>query len=235
MNRMAEELQCDPARVFDHLVDGELTDAERRELLTALDDEPAGWRRCALAFLEAQCWRADLSTLRAEPPVTAGAAQRTAGGRTAWARRLGLSLALAASVAASFVMGLWTKPGASPWGQPGQFARSGVVPDGADQAVAQSSQPAALPPGWRTVKVGLPGGGGQREQVDVPVRPAEQVDWDWVANQPSSLTPNMIRALEQQGLRVTRERQVWPIELEDGRQLILPVDQLDLHYVGGTR
>ena len=42
---------------FDRLVDGELSEEERRELLAGLDNEPGGWRRCALAFLEAQCWK----------------------------------------------------------------------------------------------------------------------------------------------------------------------------------
>ena len=42
---------------FDRLVDDELSEEERRELLGRLDDEPGGWRRCALAFLEAQCWK----------------------------------------------------------------------------------------------------------------------------------------------------------------------------------
>ena len=41
-------------RRLDLLVDGELSEAERRELLQHMDEEPEGWRRCpALAFLEA--------------------------------------------------------------------------------------------------------------------------------------------------------------------------------------
>ena len=39
---------------FDLLADGELSEAQRRELLAGLDDEPGGWRQCATAFLEAQ-------------------------------------------------------------------------------------------------------------------------------------------------------------------------------------
>src|SRR4029079_10623055 len=45
---------------FDRLVDGEMTASERRQLLESLDSRPEGWRRCALAFLEAQSWREDL-------------------------------------------------------------------------------------------------------------------------------------------------------------------------------
>src|SRR5437660_1111223 len=44
----------DDDRLLDRLVDGELPDAERRKLLLKFEKEPDGWRRCALAFLEAQ-------------------------------------------------------------------------------------------------------------------------------------------------------------------------------------
>ena len=52
--------------LLDRLVDGELSPAERRELLASLDGRPDGWRRCALAFLEAQTWRGELPQLVAE-------------------------------------------------------------------------------------------------------------------------------------------------------------------------
>jgi hypothetical protein len=46
---------------LDRLVDGELTADEERQLLGALDDSPDGWRRCALAFVEARTWRRELA------------------------------------------------------------------------------------------------------------------------------------------------------------------------------
>jgi hypothetical protein len=49
----------DPA-LLDRLVDGELPEAQRRNLLSSLDGRPEGWRQCALAFLEAQSWSAAL-------------------------------------------------------------------------------------------------------------------------------------------------------------------------------
>ncbi len=44
-------------RSIDLLIDGELDEGARRILLEKLDAEPDGWRRCALAFLEAQAWQ----------------------------------------------------------------------------------------------------------------------------------------------------------------------------------
>ncbi len=55
MNRLATFKDEDSR--FDRLVDGEMSDEERYRFLAALDDEPGGWRRCALAFLEDQAWR----------------------------------------------------------------------------------------------------------------------------------------------------------------------------------
>src|SRR5271169_215402 len=52
-----------PERQVDLLVDGELSEADRRALLLQLEHEPDGWRRCALAFLEAQCWQAELGRI----------------------------------------------------------------------------------------------------------------------------------------------------------------------------
>jgi hypothetical protein len=46
---------------LDRLVDGEVADPQRQALLSRLEQSPGGWRRCALAFLEAQAWREAMS------------------------------------------------------------------------------------------------------------------------------------------------------------------------------
>ena len=51
---------------FDRLVDGELSADERRELLASLDQREEGWRRCALAFLEAHQWDSQFEQILAE-------------------------------------------------------------------------------------------------------------------------------------------------------------------------
>ena len=42
---------------IDRIVDGALTAVELRAAIGRLDREPDGWKRCAVAFLEARCWR----------------------------------------------------------------------------------------------------------------------------------------------------------------------------------
>ena len=53
---IAMEFDRDDAAI-DALVDGELSARDRRALLEQLETTPGGWRKCALAFLEAQSWR----------------------------------------------------------------------------------------------------------------------------------------------------------------------------------
>src|SRR5205823_4263901 len=67
--------------LFDLLADGELTDESRRELLGRLDRESDGWRRCALAFLEAQAWRGESRSIVREsiaPVLETQAGEKTA-------------------------------------------------------------------------------------------------------------------------------------------------------------
>jgi hypothetical protein len=57
-----DETKENDQHLLDLLVDGELDDVRRRELLTRLDAEPEGWRRCALAFLEHRAWQDTLGS-----------------------------------------------------------------------------------------------------------------------------------------------------------------------------
>jgi hypothetical protein len=70
-------------RTFDLLVDGELSEADRRELLSSLDESPDGWRRCALAFLEAQSWNSALGSIQRESAARPTRARRPRGS-TGW-------------------------------------------------------------------------------------------------------------------------------------------------------
>jgi hypothetical protein len=66
MNGYSHEHYFDP-QILDRLVDGELGESERREVLQTLERQPDGWRQCALAFLEAQSWGQSLTELAQHP------------------------------------------------------------------------------------------------------------------------------------------------------------------------
>ncbi len=51
---------------LDRLVDGQLDDGEYRELLRHIDDDPDGWRQCALAFLQHQALQRELNELSSD-------------------------------------------------------------------------------------------------------------------------------------------------------------------------
>src|SRR5688572_19989410 len=120
MHRILQDFEENDHRVLDRLVDGELSELERQELLSALDDEPAGWRRCALAFLEAQSWEADLKAFRDEPPVAVISLVSLARAR----QFLPLGLAMAASMLLAFFGGIALQSG---------FFRSGTSTELAQQ------------------------------------------------------------------------------------------------------
>ena len=57
------------------LADGELDEDARRELLLRLDQTSDGWRRCACAFLENQCYREAFRSAPAAEPAGSGSPQ----------------------------------------------------------------------------------------------------------------------------------------------------------------
>jgi hypothetical protein len=94
------------SQLLDRLVDDELTDAERRELLLRLERTPDGWRRCALAFLENQAWRSESkSHVSGAPqiavrPTPAKVAKRGWSGAVVW-------MPLATAACLMLALGMW--------------------------------------------------------------------------------------------------------------------------------
>src|SRR5260370_21580495 len=169
-------------RLLDRLVDGELPERERRELLLRLEKVPDGWRRCALAFLEAQTWGQALATaagtdelrgrcvvltgetpvLRAVPPVSRAASQlgppETQGRKRIFWRPVARLTGLAAGLAVAFAFG-WAYHGGLK-----QIAPSADVNPQAGSVADRSNQP-SQPPSEAAVKVAT---GHSR-----PTKPAE--------------------------------------------------------------
>lgn len=230
----------DKQYLLDLLVDGELRDDERRDLLAWCEREPDGWRRCALAFLEAQDWSkvlGDLSeragaaseepaTIRAELPQVVHAESTqiqptptaTHGVSTRRIRQWGTMLAMAASVALAFTLGQRMHDA----GKAGRIVPDGV---GGIRAVDDRGAPADRSPGpVRLVVGGSPGSG----EIQLPVMPGDELGSDWLRTQPAAMPDDVRQALERLGHHVEQRRRLVPYRLDDGRRVLVPVDQVEV-------
>lgn len=243
MNRIDREAGFGDDHRFDLLVDGELGEAERGELLAGLDDEPGGWRQCALAFLQAQALREDLGSILQDTPDRPVARRPIGRGRSGgYGRTL---LAMAASFLVALLLGtqldrLLPGPDAA-GGRPTEVAKEpadkkqpaappGEMPESMLVEVPESAR-SPQSPSQPVGMVELAGPFGQAEPMRVPVIERDGIDEEWLRGLPAAVPPKVLRQWERIG-RVRQHRRLVPFWLEDGRQLVVPVDELDVHYVG---
>jgi hypothetical protein len=213
-------------RQFDLLVDGELKPAQRRELLARLDAEPGGWRRCALAFVEAQAWREDFGAV--VRPATASAETSTATpaapARRSASRWLTV-LAVAASFLMAFTLGSIVRPA---WRGTGprleQVASQSAEARPGDAGLRGALGDAASP--WRMVT--LTGPDASAAPIRLPAMERNRIDDAWLGSLPTAVPPDVLRALERTGHAVRQSRRLMPVPLEDGRRLVVPVDQVEV-------
>lgn len=218
--------------LFERLVDDELSASQRRELLRALDQVPDGWRRCALAFLEAQCWRKELGAMARETEQRhqpAPPARRARSMVLHW----GTLLAMAASFLVALGLGvLWRD--AQQAAAPGPSRMVGAVAKSERPALADS--PATGPgraPAWQMVTLaGSRGQGGGEESIRLPAVETDRFDEGWLNSLPEAIPPEVVRALKNTGHEVRQSRQLVPLKMRDGRRLFVPLDEVDVHYVG---
>jgi len=235
-------------RLFDLLVDGELSTEEQRELFARLDARPEGWRRCALAFVESQAWRSDLRTMTAvraetsppssapspvEPPamtkpkpdeVPPTPVRPARGFRLPrWSQA---AMTLAASLLCAFFLGLEARriwPAAD---APKTIAVVPDVPRVPDKAPSTADNQATLVSQNELVGA-LTLGRTPQESVEVPVFRGPEYE-QWVRDQPSAIPEDVRRAMEASGHHVEVERRFVPLTLEDGRQVIVSVEDVEV-------
>lgn len=237
MNPSEHRSEWDQAQLLDMLVDGELSEPQRRELLRGLDQTPDGWRRCALAFLEAQCWKKELGGMAgearsvAEPPRPSRRSRRS---WARWSRGLVLAASLLIAVGAGVLLReVWSRP--APGG--GQFAagRSEPAPKEAAspaRSVLAGGGPQSTAP-WEMVTLTSAGGGPPAgPPLRLPAQPRDRVDDEWLRSLPSAIPPEVLRALENTGHEVRQSRQVLRLPMPDGRRLVVPLDQVEMEYRG---
>jgi hypothetical protein len=218
------EEQAHDDTVFDRLVDGELLAAERRRLLASLDDQPGGWRRCALAFLEAQSWREGLGELVHEPSPTQAADEKLSMAPTESAReqrRRGVVwLAIAAGLLAAFTLGLRLRSGE-------KFAGNSMAPT--DRSIAQvvpppeSKSPTAQAAA-DALTLWVRDDAGKAQPLRVPLVDAGTLDQQLGLQFQSGLPSDVRSQLQDRGFQVQSKRRYAPFWLENGRPMIVPVE-----------
>jgi hypothetical protein len=193
-------------RIIDRLVDGELPNVERRELLLRLETEPGGWRQCALAFLEAQSWREALGPLAVparglarSPEMSIGPGKKP----NPW-RPVARLTALAGGLAAAFALG-WTFHRGPP-----EDAPSAPLASVENSALAAASGPS--PP--------------------APVDVAGQESRPSKLDELPALVDPVVKRWEQRGYHAETQKRLVSMKLNDGRRLDVPVHEVRLRYIG---
>jgi len=235
---------------IDRIVDGKRTPADLRAAIDRLDREPDGWKRCALAFLEAQCWRESFRAMGESAPSPTErrsfsvprAALSSTGIRRRWLRG---SIA-AGIVAASFAMG-WVGHAARPRPTAEQVAITDASegphssPSEVDSserirftAVSQSDDryPQTRDDVARPVmrlRIGT-----ESAEAEVPILAGPGIDAEWLKNQPSPVSEHGQVVLQQHGYQVDQRRRLITTVLADGRRVTVPIDQVQIRYTGSN-
>ena len=245
-------------RQIDRLVSGDLGEAEKCELLAWLEDDPQRWRRCGLAFVEAQTLREafaalDRDGLRTDAEANGAPVVHLAKDDCRRPRRrqvfVATTLAAAAALLAAFCIGWFSRgPGGANHAatdigsQPGQIGGSGSDRDhmpqegngdaaaDLDQAGVAESGDRILPPILGITRLAV-GQGSATRHVTVPVFAGSEPDPNWKLPQ-TALPPYVRSQWERQGYRISQDRRFLPVTTSDGRKGMIPVDQFQFTYVG---
>ena len=207
--------------LFDRLVDGELSADERRALLASLDARSDGWRRCALAFLEAQSWKNEMKSLASEQATalpTKKAAPSVSAKRTR-IRTAAQWLAVAASLLVAFKLGTLDR---------------GQVTQAVNNSVKTGQQLAVTPPVGTAAPNAAKAGdalnlwvrddAGQLQQVRVPLVDASTLGNEYGLEVQTGVPDDVRNRLQNHGYTVQSKRQYAPMWLDNGRQMIVPVE-----------
>jgi hypothetical protein len=221
-NSMTEDFLND--EMLDRLVDGEMSAEERRALIASLDVRPDGWRRCALAFLEAQSWRGDMrrlvidATRSASDGATPAVTKDPARERPASWSRLNTALAIAASVMLAFGLGSQLR-----------MPRGVTGIDNPSVAVAPPAAPEARQPGGDVdaVTLVLNDTRGAEHRVELPLVEGRRLGENFAEAPQWSESPELQRSLGERGFDLRARRRYAPIYFEQQNKLVpmvVPVD-----------
>jgi hypothetical protein len=215
--------------MLDRLVDGEMSADQRQRAIAALEACPDGWRRCALAFLEAQSWRGDLRRLvagatsgsdRNSAALTSIVSEQLDRPRPSRSSRTSAVLALAASLLLAFGLGTHLR-----------WPRGVTSIDDASVAVAPPAAPApeahAAGPQADAVTLVLNDSSGAQHRIQAPLVEGSRLGDDFADAPQWTNSPELQRRLREKGLGVAARRRYVPLYFEQQDHIVpmvVPVD-----------
>ena len=228
------------ALLMELLVDDELEEPRRRELLQRLDTVPNGWRALATAFLESQCLARALGKNSAAEAEPAGTYAKTAyvGGdlQARWRKRVVLR-AMAGGLLLAFVMSaaaaLLVRPALGPR-EGGVSTSAPAVSPGTDSMMAagEAAAPRAADPFDVPVqRVRLNTEANDLAGISLPCVESDHYD-PALLHTPS--TNEYVEHLRRDGRQVDCTTEHLTIPLEDGRKAIVPVDTITIRRKDNT-
>ncbi len=257
MNEFPGEQPID--NVIDRLVDGSLGPGELRLALSRFERELDGWKRCTLAFVEAQCWRDSFRALAV--PAVSGPGCEPNSIRLALPRldrrrsRVWRGTAAAGIIAASFALG-WLSHISTPREVAGPIPPvptsptiAQAVPDSSSEPVIPASvdppQTAAFDarfagdrsppsPGEIVQTVARLRLGPEGAGATVPILAGPGIDGDWLKAQPAPVSEYEQVVLQRHGYQVEQQRRLLIATLADGWRVSVPIDQVQIRYTGNN-
>ena len=228
---------------LDRLVDGELERAEYRRLLAALDNQPEGWRRCEMAFLESQALGHDMMALDLASPdwadcVSQGSPPTVLKTTSGLSSRWSFWTVVAASFLVAFVLGLTWRHG---WSQlsPPEITRSSPQQPVVDQnrftevtsaAPTDSITDAGNTPrnnAWGQITLIVDGDDGTAQEVSLPVFKQQGLQDDWFEKM-AVVPPHIQRDLRRLGYQARRDVSWAPVELQGGQRVFFPMSEFEI-------
>jgi len=203
-------------RQFDLLADGELDESRRRNLIAGLDDTSDGWRKCAMAFLEAQELKIGMNAMLREPGQEDKQKDRRKTRILYWPT----ALAAVASFVIALALGMSLNDQEIPPENPGAISNNKELP--------KENKPEILNPAVdKRVREIV----SKADPLEIPVQ-IGRVDQEWFDNLPEAMPNDVKNALQRTGYNVRRQKELLPYKLEDGRRIVVPVESYDIHYAG---
>jgi hypothetical protein len=234
-------------RQLDLLVEGELSATDYAELLRRLDRVPGAWRRCALAFLEAQALRQELcglvpeSTEHDKVSAVVAKVSHTGGASRSWFWQV-----LVAGWLIAFGLGMLAHREMRrviPAGQ--ELASGGQTQDHVrrtDEHAVPRTSPGNLEdtnvdlvPTEPLTNLTLVFNGDQdvvEREVSVPLFQDSPGNVQRYLFSGSAVPADVDRLLREAGGRVRRTQCLAPIELADGRRVVIPLERVEILPVG---